>query len=248
MQINYDEISKIYDDVRTADLDLVQALLSEFPEAPTARVLDFGCGTGNFTELLRRCLPAKSGKVCGIDPSEGMLSKARAKSKNIDYRIGSSAAIPYDAESFDLVYMTDVIHHIRDLAGMFSEINRVLRPQGRCCISTQSHSQIAKRPIAEFFPGTVIVDQKRYPDIDVIETAGRDAGLQHYKNEILFENESIQIDQNYLQLVEKKGYSMLHLIPIEEYLAGYRELKSRLRNGPFTARQAGETLVWFIKN
>jgi ubiquinone/menaquinone biosynthesis C-methylase UbiE len=248
VQINYDEISKTYDDVRTADLDLVGALLSEFPENPSARVLDFGCGTGNFTELVRRCLPVKSGKVCGIDPSDGMLSKARAKSINIDYRIGSSEAIPYEAETFDLVYMTDVIHHIRDLAAMFSEIKRALRPSGRLCIATQSHRQIERRPIAEFFPGTVIVDQKRYPDIDVIENAGCEAGLMHYKNDVLFENELMQIDQDYLQLVEKKGYSMLHLIPIEEYLAGYRELRARLRGGPITTHQAGETLVWFIKN
>lgn len=248
MQINYDEISKTYDDVRTADLDLVGALLSEFPESPSARVLDFGCGTGNFTELVRRCLPVKSGKVCGIDPSEGMLGKARAKSKNIDYRVGSSDAIPYEDETFDLVYMTDVIHHIRNLHTMFAEIKRVLRPSGRCCIATQSHRQIERRPIAEFFPGTVIVDQKRYPDIDTIETAGREAGLQHYKNEVLHENDLLQIDQNYLLLVENKGYSMLHLIPIEEYLAGFRELRARLRNGPFSTHQVGETLVWFIKN
>ena len=247
VQINYDEISKIYDDVRSADLDLVQAILSEVRVAPTTQILDFGCGTGNFTTLLRQCLPEEAGQVCGIDPSEGMLARAKAKSQNIDFRIGSGDSIPFENGSFDLIYMTDVIHHIRDLDRLFAELKRVLRPFGRICIATQSHRQIGLRPIAEFFPGTVIVDRKRYPDIDVIEQAGQAAGLHTYKVETLGEGQPVTIDHAFLELVEQKGYSMLHLIPIEELLAGVRLLKKHLENGPITARQAGATLVWFMK-
>jgi hypothetical protein len=105
---------------------------------------------------------------------------------------------------------------------------------------TQSHRQIALRPTAQFFPGTVAIDQARYPDIPAIVAAGQLAGLNALKQETLFESED-------LELVTKKGYSMLRLLPEAEYQAGLGRLEAALRERPVKARSAGITLVWFVK-
>ncbi len=245
--INYNEISKIYDDVREGDVVLINHFLQELPPGEALRILDIGCGTGNYTDLFQKVTKTRQYQLYAIEPSEGMLSKARQKNSRITFRQASAEEIPFEDDFFDFVYMTDVIHHVPDIRRMFAEIQRVLKPQGRVCIFTQSHRQIEKRPIAQFFPGTVRVDQQRYPDIPEIIAAAQLASLVYLKQEILFEGQGIALDADTLELVRKKGWSMLHLLSEQEYRSGLSKLESALQNGPIPARMAGETLVWFAR-
>ncbi|MCP4542729.1 MAG: methyltransferase domain-containing protein [Chloroflexi bacterium] len=243
-KVDYNEISQVYDDVREGDVALVNSFLHEISPSDDFKILDIGCGTGNYTDILQKLTGAQ---VYGIEPSKGMLDKAQQKNAHIVFRQGTAAGIPFEEAFFDFVYMTDVIHHVPDIAAMFAEIYRVLGAQGKVCIGTQSHAQIAARPTARFFPGTVRVDQERYPDIEEIVVAARGQGLEYIKQEILFKEHAVDLDKAYLELVRKKGYSMLHLISDDEYQAGLRALESALKDGPVHARMAGETLVWFKK-
>jgi|WetSurMetagenome_2_1015567.scaffolds.fasta_scaffold222186_2 ubiquinone/menaquinone biosynthesis C-methylase UbiE len=242
--IDYDQISQIYDDVRRADLDLINAFLERIQLDETSRVLDIGCGTGNYTALLQKLTRAQ---LFGVDPSNGMLEKARQKNPQIAFRQAEAASLPFARDFFDFSYMTDVIHHIPDIAALFTEIGRVLKPGCSLCIVTQSHQQIAARPIAQFFPGTIVADQRRYPDIPAIIQAGQAAGLVHARTDLSGVGETIELSQPFLELVREKGYSMLHLISQEEYAQGLQALEQRLQAGPFEAKAAGESLVWLYK-
>jgi SAM-dependent methyltransferase len=186
-------------------------------------------------------------QVYGVEPSEGMIDKARQKNSQVIFKQAAADDIPFETDLFDFVYMTDVIHHIPDIRKMFAEIRRILKPQGKVCIGTQSHKQIEARPIAQFFPGTVRVDKERYPDIDQVIAAAQFGGLVYLKQEILFERETVELGAGFLELVRKKGYSMLHLLPEQEYRTGLAKLDTALQNGSLQARAAGETLVWFTK-
>lgn len=245
--VDYNEISKIYDDVREGDVILINRFLQELPSGVALSILDIGCGTGNYTDLFQKVTQAKGHQVYGIEPSEGMLSKAREKNSQIIFQQATADDIPAQDDFFDFVYMTDVIHHIPDIRRMFVEIHRVLKPHGKACIVTQSHRQIESRPIVQFFPGTARVDKERYPDIDKIITAAQSADLTHLKRETLFVDEVRELGMDYLELVRKKGYSMLHLLTDDEYQTGLDKLESMLKNGPVKSRSAGETLVWFAK-
>lgn len=143
--------------------------------------------------------------------------------------------------------MTDVIHHVPDISKMFAEINRVLKKGGKVCIVTQSHHQIEKRPIVQFFPGTATVDKERYPDINEIIVTAEEQYLRFMKNVILNENAEIELDLEYLDLAKKKGHSMLHLISDKEYREGLKRLETELRHGSIRSKLSGVTLVWFIK-
>ncbi len=241
--VNYTEISKIYDDVRKSDLALIQRFIQALPSRSDMRVLDIGCGTGNYTDLFQKLTQVE---VYGVEPSAGMLEKARRKNNHITFKIGQADSIPFDNDFFDFVYMIDVIHHVPDINAMFTEIWRVLKPGRMGCIVTQSHQQIEARPIAHYFPGTARVDKERYPDIDEIIQTASTQGFTQTNGEFLSE-ESVELDNDYLELVRKKGYSMLHLISDEEYRAGLKALEQALGNGPVTVQPSGATLVWFTK-
>lgn len=245
--VNYNEISKIYDDVREGDTVLINHFLEELPGNRALNVLDIGCGTGNYTDLLQKVTQTKGWQIYGIDPSEGMIDKARKKNAYILFQRSRVEDVLWACDFFDFIYMTDVIHHIPDLHKMFFEIQRVLKSRGKVCIVTQSHRQIEARPIAQFFPGTVRVDHERYPDTGEILAAAQSADLIPLKQEVLFEGDPVNLGEDYLELVRKKGYSMLHLITDQEYQEGLHLLENALQNGSIQARAAGETLVWFTK-
>ena len=100
-QVDYGEISKIYDDVREADVSLINQLLQRLPSKAGLSILDIGCGTGNYTDLLQKMTQEKGVQVCGLDPSEEMLAKARQKNARIEFRLGTAGQIPWDQASFD---------------------------------------------------------------------------------------------------------------------------------------------------
>ena len=241
--VNYNEISKVYDDVRTSDLVLIQRMIQEIPSNSGVRILDLGCGTGNYTDLLQKLTQAH---IYGVEPSAGMLEKARHKNPHITFKTGQANTIPFKDNFFNFVYMTDVIHHVPDIKAMFIELWRVLNSDGKGCIVTQSHRQIEARPIVKYFPDTANADEERYPDIPEIINSASAQGFRNIKSEIL-EEEPLELDGSYLELVRKKGYSMLHLISEDEYKSGLAKLETDLDNGPVSVQPSGATLVWFTK-
>jgi ubiquinone/menaquinone biosynthesis C-methylase UbiE len=133
--MDYDktEIAATYDKARALAPETVrlwQDLLSVHidPDA-SSLVIDIGCGTGRFSELLA----ARFGvRVIAIDPSQKMLDQARRKptAVGVDNRQGSAEALPLPDGCADLVFMSMVYHHLIDPTVAAGECRRVLRHGG----------------------------------------------------------------------------------------------------------------------
>jgi ubiquinone/menaquinone biosynthesis C-methylase UbiE len=244
LRVDYDSISKVYDQVREEELEELQSLLSGIEVCEDTTILDIGCGTGNYTRLIEQITNAK---VYGLDASEGMLSKAKEKNQNITFLLGDACNLPFEDNYFSFIYMTDVIHHIQDIDKMFCEICRTLRASGKVCIVTQSHKQIDLRYTSEFFPATAIVDKQRYPDIDKIVLNAKKNNLKFTNVTVIGEGKEIEVGNQYVELVEKKGYSMLHLISEDDYNHGLTKLKNEMIMGSIKRKSPGTSLVWFEK-
>jgi len=98
------------------------------------RMLDVGCGCGDFT----RVFGAGFGKVWGIDIHEPFLERFRAAVRDeprftILNMSGSEMSFPNDY--FDSIITIETLEHIPDLAGAAREIVRVLRPCGELLIT-----------------------------------------------------------------------------------------------------------------
>lgn len=100
-------------------------------------VLEVGCGSGAFTTFAARAVGEK-GKVYALDIQpkmlkqlENKLTKPKNKDiKNIELIKGSAHDLPFDKNSFDLVYMITVLQEIPDQNKALQEIKRVLKPGG----------------------------------------------------------------------------------------------------------------------
>jgi SAM-dependent methyltransferase len=97
-----------------------------------ARALEIGAGTGYFSINLLRA--GVIGEAVATDISAGMLSKlersAAERGVRVEIAACQASALPFDDDSFDLVFGHAVLHHLPDLDAGFREFRRVLRPGG----------------------------------------------------------------------------------------------------------------------
>jgi 2-polyprenyl-6-hydroxyphenyl methylase / 3-demethylubiquinone-9 3-methyltransferase len=93
-------------------------------------LLDVGCGGGLLAEEFARLGCA----VTGVDPSAESLNVARAHATaqglRIRYEGASGEALPFPADSFDVVYCCDVLEHVNDVGQVIAESARVIKPGG----------------------------------------------------------------------------------------------------------------------
>ncbi|NHJ14359.1 MAG: class I SAM-dependent methyltransferase [Candidatus Thorarchaeota archaeon] len=242
--IDYDAISKIYDKVRFGEPEMVYHLLQEKEFSTDSVILDIGCGTGNNTLLFQEATKAQ---VYGIDPSIGMLHEAIGKARSIHFTQAIAESIPFNDASFDMVFMTEVVHHLQDMEAALSEIHRVLRNRGHLCIATQSHMQIEERMTSRFFPATVAIDKARYPDIPRIEATLMSLGFRAvWSRSCKFA--PVTLGEEYLNTVSRKGYSMLHKIPEAAFQTGLKALREAFERKESLDYAAGYTFVWAAKD
>ena len=97
--------------------------------APGPRVLDAGCGMGEFVSFLDQQGFAAS----GVDPSDEAVSRAR--SAGLDVRAGTLADVVADPSArYDAVTSLNVLEHVPDPAALLDQTRQVLVPGGVACI------------------------------------------------------------------------------------------------------------------
>jgi SAM-dependent methyltransferase len=107
-------------------------MLETLPWASARRILDIGTGTGALIPEIRRLAPIAS--VTGIDPSLGML--ARARGARAPLAAMDAMALGIRADTFDVAVLAFVLFHVPDPLAGLAEVRRVLRQGGSVGITT----------------------------------------------------------------------------------------------------------------
>ena len=117
------------DDWPTRKKERVFELVRSLPLPARGAALDYGCGTGVFTEVLKRALPQWD--VYGTDVSKVALTKAGDRTRN--NRVGCTY-IGLDGLqdlSFDFILTHHVLEHVEDLEAAWSNICGQMKEDGR---------------------------------------------------------------------------------------------------------------------
>ncbi len=226
--IDYNQIASEYAQHRQVHPGVLTSLISASGVDSTSQVLELGCGTGNYILALE----SPVGSTCwGVDPSGGMLSKARERSNEVHFQVGRAESLDFPDGFFDLVFSVDVIHHVPDRLRYFREAYRVLKAGGKLCTVTDSEWIIRHRqPAAVYFPETVEVELDRYPRIAELRRLMQSVGLTEITENVV----EFPYQLTDIQPYRDKAFSALHLIPEEAFQRGIERLERDLRIGPIS--------------
>ena len=91
------------------------------------RLLEIGCGTGLFTELIWR---ATGAAIVGTDISPELIEEATRRLPEAVFQVDNALHLSFPDGAFDAVYGSSILHHL-EIDPALREIRRVLRPGGR---------------------------------------------------------------------------------------------------------------------
>ncbi len=121
------------------------ALLSYINLQENDRILDVGCGTGEFTRYVAEGL---NNHFTGVDQEEEFISVAQSyNSENIEYLCADAINLPFEHESFDVVLSHTFFTGTTNPKKAMDEMKRVCKKGGKIIsVTTDSFSAIPNSP------------------------------------------------------------------------------------------------------
>lgn len=123
----------------------------------TAKILDFGCGTGMFIKYMLNKSPKNVDFFgCDINPISIKANRQDPSLRGVNFKLlKPDQRLPYPDNYFDLVYLLDVIEHTTEPLFMLQEIGRILKKRGKIVLNTPDRFSIILDPI--FYKGKNII-------------------------------------------------------------------------------------------
>jgi ubiquinone/menaquinone biosynthesis C-methylase UbiE len=110
------------------------------------RVLDLGCGEGDFAAAAAQ---AGAAEVVGVDVAQAAVRRARARHPELRFEhVEPGGRLPLEDSSVDLVWCSEVLEHVLDTASLLSEARRVLRTGGLLLATTPAHGRLRRAGLA----------------------------------------------------------------------------------------------------
>lgn len=184
-------------------------------------ILDMGCGTGIYTVGLREHISAT---ICGLDPSVGMLSQAKEKTRSIHWFNAFGECLPIRSGVFDCIFSSQVWHHITEKQDTANECGRTLNNDGTVVIRTISHEQLRRKVVFEFFPEIMENQLGIYPSNEEFSRYFSEAGFTSI-NFQAYELVRYQETSLFIEVAQKKLWSMFRPISQEGLERGVNELR-----------------------
>jgi ubiquinone/menaquinone biosynthesis C-methylase UbiE len=225
-QYHLSDIDQRYDLGRKPTPGAIAALagaLRDHAPVQVRRVLDLGCGTGRFSHLLAETFGTP---VFAVEPAANMLAAAAAKEPAgglIKFLRGSAVAIPAATGAFDLVFISQVLHHLPDPAVAMAEIRRVLAIGGRMFVRQSTLENLDSCLYQRFFPEARAVDEQRLPSRARIIAAAQVAGLLIAPTLQTIRVEVGRSVREYVKKIATRALSDLAMIPDDAFARGMEE-------------------------
>jgi ubiquinone/menaquinone biosynthesis C-methylase UbiE len=233
VSVDYESASHYYDASRSAGPLTVRMLARLLNISPSCRVVDIGCGTGNFMLALGE----RAASIVGVDTSPGMLSEAAGKGLGGELVRGDALHLPFAEEAFDAAYGVQVLQHFPDKVAAVREAYRILKRGGVLALQYCSHAQLQTFCCYHYFPAALPIDKERIPDTPaVLELLAR-AGFMNYRVEACpMEGRStgcfyIENPEDYLSEEYRAGNSTFALMAERDIEEGCRRIRADLQSG-----------------
>ena len=219
---------KVYHLVRKVSLKQKLKLINS-NKSTTKKLLDFGCGTGDFLKT------AKDGgwSVYGIEPNEQARRIANAKTNNAVQ--SSNAFNTFKENSFDVITLWHVLEHIPDLEEKISAFKKLLKPNGLLIIAVPNYKSYDAQYYKSYWAAYDVPRHLWHFNKVALTTLVSKFNLTVKKTKPMW------FDAFYVSLLSEK-YKTGKMKPIKGILIGLLSNIKTLGTGE------GSSLIYYIKN
>ncbi len=144
---------------RQAQIDLIEELLMWSKVTSARNIVDVGCGIGGSTLYLADKFQATARGIT-LSPVQASRATERAKeagkTAEVEFQVADALNMPFEDNSFDLVWSLESGEHMPDKTLFLQECYRVLKPGGTAIVATWCH-----RP-TNSLAGELTADEKRH--------------------------------------------------------------------------------------
>jgi 2-polyprenyl-3-methyl-5-hydroxy-6-metoxy-1,4-benzoquinol methylase len=128
-----------YENRRRAALDHLTLVNAHHPQA--GRILDVGCATGAFV-----CVARDAGwQATGLDTSEWMVQRARARCPGVTFEVGGLEAVDFSPGAFEVITLWDVLEHVSSPRETLERLRRCLHQGGWLFLSMPNAASYSAR-------------------------------------------------------------------------------------------------------
>lgn len=134
-------------DRRQAQIELIEELLlwSGYNQSnPPQNIIDVGCGIGGSTLYLAQKFGSQATGIT-LSPVQASRGEERAiaagLAEQVSFAVANALEMPFEDDSFDLVWSLESGEHMPDKAKFLSECYRVLKPGGKMIFATWCHRE-----------------------------------------------------------------------------------------------------------
>lgn len=144
---------------RQAQIDLIEELLKWAGITKAEKILDVGCGIGGSSLYLAEKFGAEATGIT-LSPVQANRAKERSRVAQIsaNFQVADALNMPFEDNSFDLVWSLESGEHMPDKQKFLAECYRVLKPGGTFIMATWCHRPTDQVPLT-------IDDRKRLAEI-----------------------------------------------------------------------------------
>ena len=118
-----------------------QGILAYIPHSKDdeLRILDFGAGSGRYTKMFADAFP--NAELYAVEVECSAIPQLKKITKNVLHQRAESHTLPYEDESFDYIFSSNVVEHIpHDIyLNYVSELHRILKPGGKLLLGAPNY-------------------------------------------------------------------------------------------------------------
>ncbi len=110
-----------------ANQKIINTVVLNLSVSPPSQIIDLGCGSGVFTQLLQQ----RGFDCVGIDLSKKLLQIGKKQIKEVNFLQADVEALPFLDNSVDAIMLSCLLHHLPTPNHCAKEVFRVLKPGGK---------------------------------------------------------------------------------------------------------------------
>ncbi len=132
--VNYDNAAHLQREIGETLLAKLQAQFTSSELGSIDALVDLGCGTGHFAHYLQSLYPQAA--YVGTDIAKGMLDYANDHYSSLYWLCADAEQLPFGNDTIDCLFSNLTLQWCSNLAALFDELMRILKPGGQICFST----------------------------------------------------------------------------------------------------------------